>query len=141
MKNLNKKLNIEDELEDKIQEEIIITPEECEFSENINDDVVEDYKFIRRKLRYAIAASETVFDFALRDMASNPSARGVEGCAIILKTITECTNQLLTTHDKIKKIKNIQEIKPDMNDSEKDEAGKTNIKATINDIISSFDEK
>jgi hypothetical protein len=111
MKSINNALDINDDLEDDIANTIIIEPEDCTFDEaNPDNDVFEDYKFIRKKLRFSIAACEKVFENALRDLASNPSPRVVEGCATIIKTITECTGQILDLHTKIKSIKPRKEV-------------------------------
>jgi len=92
-------------------------------------DVWDDYVFIRKKLRFSIAACEKVFEQALHDLASNPSPRVVEASATIIKTLTDCTSQLLDLHTKIKAIKPKKEL-----DSENTVDGRKN------SVISSIDE-
>jgi hypothetical protein len=132
LKNINNALDINDDLEDDVAAEILIEPEECTFDEeNPDNDVFEDYKFIRKKLRFSIAACEKVFENALRDLASNPSPRVVEGCATVIKTITECTSQILDLHSKIKAIKPRKEI-----DHTKDGGGVASVvRSSIDEIL------
>lgn len=135
---ISEKLNIEDEYEPPFELEVKM--DECDFDENDPEkDLVNDYVFIRKKLRYSVAACETVLQSALRDMATNPGARSVEGCSAIIKTITECTSQLLGLHEKRKKIFLIKS--DDKKEEEIDENGKTKIKARIDQIIDSFNEE
>lgn len=142
MKKVDEVFNINEDLEDEVQEVITIVPEKCTFDkEDPDNDIIEDYVFIRKKLRYGIAASEKVFELALRDLSLNPSPRVVEGCSTIIKTITECTNQLLTVHEKLKKMKPCKDSEND----EKNSGGggdkkKTKIKATVNEIIQMFED-
>ena len=135
---ISKKLGIEDQKED-----LEVKVEECTFdSDHPDKDVVEDYIFIRKKLRYSVAACESVLGAALRDMANNPSARCVEGCSAIIKTITECTNQLLLIHEKRSKIISI--ISPPKNDNkngDKNEEEDKGIAARVDEILASFEEK
>jgi len=134
-KNINNILNMTDDLEEKIAEEIEIVPEDCTFDEkNPEKDIAEDYKFIRNKLRYSIAACEAVFAHALRDLAANPTPRVVEGCSTILKTITECTSQLFDVHGKYQKMIPVKD-----NDVSTDD-GK-GIKTSVNEIISAFSQE
>jgi len=138
-KKLNEVLGISDELEDEIVEDVIITPEECIFDdENPDADIIEDYRFIRKKLRYSIAACEKVLQQSLRDLVSNPSPRGVEGCSTIIKAITECTSQMLDVHGKVKKMKPVKN--EELNGSEEGGSKKDKVKATINDILESMEE-
>ena len=129
---VNDKLGMNDELEEGI--DTTITPEQCSFSQNPDDDVVEDYKFLREKLRWSIAACEKVFDIALKDVAGNPSPRGVEGCSIIMKAITECTSQLFAMHKNYRAVPKHTEPEPEPEEGE-DNDGKTVLKTTVNEII------
>lgn len=127
------KLNINDEIEPV--EGLKVNFEEPVFTDN-ESDLIDDYKYIRKKLRFSVAACEAVLESALKDMAINPGARSVEGCSAIIKTITECTNQLLGLHEKKKKIFNIAEPeKTTTVDGESDDAG---VKCSVDDIIESL---
>jgi len=127
---ISEKLNIEDNVE-----ELKVEVEDCSFDSNDpSKDVVEDYIYIRKKLRYSVAACEAVLKAALKDMANNPSARVVEGCSAIIKTITECTNQLLSVHEKRKKIFLIKTEEEKPKDDEEDKG----IKCRVDEIIASF---
>lgn len=134
---VNEKLDMDDDLVDEADLEII--PDECSFDRvNPDNDVAEDYEYIRKKLRWSIAACEKVFEMALRDLVANPSPRVVEGCSTIMKTVTECTSQLFTLHGSYRKIPRREEPE------ETDEEGggkKPALKATVNDIIDALDER
>jgi hypothetical protein len=141
MLGVDQKLGVDgDELEDNLIAEVEIVPENCTFDDdNPDNDIIEDYKFIRNKLRYSVAACERVLGVSLKELMIAPSPRGVEGCSTIIKTITECTDQLLSIHDKVKKMK--PRTEPLESASDGDDSGKEKtIKATINDIIHSFEE-
>ena len=133
-----RELGIADEV--TLPDYLIVNEEDLTFDpEDPSKDLVDDYIFIRRKLRYSVAACEAVLQSALRDMATNPGARSVEGCSAIIKTITECTNQLLSLHEKRKKIFLIKtEDKPI--EEEPDSDDKT-LKCRVDEIIESFNKK
>lgn len=131
-KKLKDVLNIADTLEENIPDPIVITPEEFNTSENHDDDIREDYKFIRGKLRYIVAASEEVLKYSLIDVSQNPTARSVEGASLIIRTICDCTDRLLEIHGKIKK------MTPPKTDTVVDDDGNPKIKSTLNDIIKQF---
>ena len=137
-KGVNEKLDMDDDLVDPRALEIEV--EECTFDQDDPDmDVREDYEFIRRKLRWSIAACEKVFSHALRDLVSDPSPRVVEGCSMILKTVTESTNQLFQLHGNYRKIpKSALPDTPDDDGAEGEGKGKR-LTATVNDIIEAFE--
>lgn len=141
MNSVDKKFDIDgDEFEEDLTHLVEVNPEACEFDdENPDNDIIEDYKFVRTKLRYAIAACETVLGRALTQLATDPAPRVVEGCSTIIKTITDSTSQLLDVHQKINKMRPVKE--PDPITGELDSDGKTpSISAGINDLLSAFDD-
>lgn len=123
--------DLEDDLEDDLLVDIEVIPEECNFDkDNPDNDISEDYIFIRKKLRYSVAACEKVLDQALRSLITSPTPRGIEGCSTIIKTITDCTGQLLDTHSKIKK------MVPPKKDEKEELNDDGSIKSfTVNDVI------
>lgn len=110
---------------------ITVKEEQCTFHDDQFDDIEEDYKFIRKKLRYCVAASETVFSQSLRQVTTDPSPRCIEGCSQIIKVIIEATKELQAIHEKQRKFK-----KEQPKQEPKTEDGKNTVKSTLNDIMS-----
>jgi len=134
-KGIANKLGIED------IDPLAVEEDECTFSENPEDDVIEDYKMIRKKLRYCMSAGEAILTEALKDVKLNMNARTFEGTSILLKTIVDSGKELLNIHDKLKKIKKIEipkdsETDTSENDSKKGEV----IKGKMSDILDTMDE-
>jgi hypothetical protein len=118
---------------------LTVEEDDCTFSENPEDDVVEDYKMIRKKLRYCMSAGEAILNEALKDVKLNMNARTFEGTSILLKTIVDSGKELLNIHEKLKKIKKIETPKEDKPGDQKDgEAG--SIKGKMSDILDTMDE-
>lgn len=120
---------------------LAVEEDECTFSENPEDDMVEDYKMIRKKLRYCMNAGEAILTEALKDVKLNMNARTFEGTSILLKTIVDGGKELLNIHEKLKKIKKIEIPK----DNETDTSGKDGekgevIKGKMSDILDTMDE-
>lgn len=135
MLGIEEKLNIDGD--EPTEEKLIIECEEVEFDENNPDkDLVDDYVFIRRKLRYSVAACEAVLRGAMNDMGAFPGARSVEACATIIKTITECTSQLLDLHAKRKKTFMIQSPSEDEKSNGDDK--EKSVKCRVDQIIGAF---
>lgn len=142
MKKANKfadKLYMDDDFEDDFKEEITVEAEDCNFNEDPRADMYDDYVFIRKKLRYSVAACESVLTQALRDLANNPAPRVVEGCSAIIKTITDCTSQLLGVHEKIIKIIPKKDDDDDIGVDENGIEKPKKVTATVNEIIDALD--
>lgn len=136
---VSKKMDIKDDFEP-----VELKPVECTFSEDPNDDLNEDYRFIRTKLRFAMAASEDVLMGALKQMRNDPSARIVEGCSAIIRTMGDCTKQILDLHQQKKKTillenKNSNDNIDEDNGSSEDK--KKSVKCNINEIIEEMNSK
>jgi hypothetical protein len=117
---------------------LAVEEDECTFSDNPEDDVVEDYKMIRKKLRYCMNAGEAILNEALKDVKLNMNARTFEGTSILLKTIVDSGKELLNIHEKLKKIKKIETPKPKADVEKEGEAG--SIKGKMSDILDTMDE-
>jgi hypothetical protein len=131
-----------DELEETLAQDVEIVPEECTFDkQNPDNDIREDYEFIRTKLRFSVAACEKVLEVSLKELVTSPSPRGVEGCSVIIKTITECTGQLLGIHDKVKKMQPRTEPLDNGTDGNEGDGKKKKIRASISEILGAFEEE
>jgi len=98
------------------------------FSEDCHDDIHEDYKILRERLINSIAVGETVLEVATNDLQNNLSARTIEACSTILKTIVDSSEKVLNLHEKMLKFipKEPKEAK---------ETDKKTVTANINDIL------
>lgn len=126
LKALDKKLNIDP------TESIKIKKINISFNDDLHEDIFEDYKIIREHLVNSIAVGETVLEEAVLDLRNNLSARTIEACSTILKTIVDSSEKVLNLHEKMRKI---------LPKEEKEELvmDKKTLKANINDIIDAVD--
>ena len=132
MADVDEILNIENN--DKALEDLMpIDYEEAEFNEDSTDDLVDDYKYIRNKLRYSIAVSEAILKKSMVLMALEPSARVIEGCSTIIKTMGDLTDKMVDLHGKRKKIFQI-DVKN--NTPETDKENSDTVNARLDDILS-----
>lgn len=126
------KLNIED------LDPLEIVEEECVFNDNHDDDVKNDYQFIRRKLRKSVAASETILEQVLKNIKIDPSPRVVEGCSQIIRIMIDASRELQNIQEKqskfVSKMKESGKIKED--------GEKINtIKSSLNEIITELEDR
>jgi len=129
---------IADKLDIEDVEPLIVTVPECTYSDDTMDDMVEDYKFIRDKLRYVICAGNAILDESLKEIRTDVSPRRVEGCSILLKTIVESSKELLGVHEKLQKIENsIPSKEPSGTDSGSEGGG---VSGKLSDILEGMDE-
>lgn len=119
---MNLKSDIEDLPEIEIHEPDIV------FNDDQEQDILDDYQYSRRKIIFAIEASEAVLKHAVKDMSNNPGPRPVEAFSSLVKVINDTCGQLITLHDKMKKM-----------ETKKDPEEKNGLtKININDIINEF---
>lgn len=122
-----KGLDIMDDKEDL--PEIEIEEIEINFNDDIGDDIIEDYRYTRKKLINMIQSAEGVLKHALTDMKNNPGPRPVEAFSSLLKTMNETHKEIFSLHEKMKKINQ----KP--KEQEVEDGKPKKLTATVNDII------
>lgn len=107
-----------------------IKKDDTVFHDNQEEDAADDYKFIRKKIKKAVLASETVLEQALKYIQINPGPRVVEGCSQIIRIMIDASEKLQNMHEKQSKIneKNQRE-KPSK------EEDNTKIKSKLTDIL------
>jgi hypothetical protein len=127
-KGIAEKFNIED------IDPLEVHHEEIEFNENPDDDIIDDYRYIRTKLRHTIEFGEAVLNEAMKNVRIDPTPRAVEGCSTILKTIVESSKELLNVHKETKKMKKQEGIKDDKT------ADNGSIKGKLSDILNAIED-
>ncbi len=120
-----------DEIEEVCMVEI--PEDDLSFSENHENDIDEDYKFIRTKIRRTVLACETLLDATVKRISINTSPMVIQSAAAILKVMVESSKELQNIHQKQKTMKN--EKKPA---GEKEDGV---IEATVHEIMDSMESK
>ena len=101
---MSKKPTIEEELEVEL-EEVELPELDYESKGNTEEDLPDDYKFLREKLWVTVERGSLVLDYAVKGVVRDPNPISIGAVSNAMKAINESSRELLALHEKIRKIK------------------------------------
>jgi len=131
------KLGIAEKFDIDDIEPIEVKEEEFYFNEDYDQDVEDDYKFIRSKLRRSIAISEAILNQGLKAINIAPDAKSIDACSGSVKIMISAAKELQDMHEK--RIKTKKDISK--NENKEDEKEEKKSKYSLNDILDLIQER
>ncbi len=128
---ITEKLDIDD------VEPLEVKEEEYSFSDVYEDDINDDYRFIRAKLRTSVATCEAILQTALKAITISPNPKSVDACSNTVKIMISASKELQDMHErqiKMNKLNGKSESKESLSDS-------TPKEHSLNDILDEIQEK
>lgn len=122
---LNDSFGIDDDGIEQVA--FVVKEEEFDFHDEHTDDVSDDYRFMRKKLRKTVALSEAILDQTLTYVPND--ARTIEACTNTIKNMVSAIKELQEMHVRHKNLNKKQDEKPSLIDD------KTIPKMTLNELI------
>ena len=133
-------LDLSEEINQAKEQNIISVKEsDVVFGNSHQEDLADDYKFIRKKLNSLIENSETVMERSLTSISEEATPRAIEAFTALVKTIADTTDRMIVLHEKQHKLE--KEIHKDKNDDETDDSSKKKkITTNLTEILKDLDE-
>lgn len=131
MKNID---SFTDKLDLPEPENVEIEYEAPVFSDDKKEDVENDYKFLRDKMRYFMASGEFILQKSINALNSDPSPRMIEASSLILRNILKISDNLFELHKNSKIILKEDGIEEKSKEDDTISASLVDIIAGINTI-------
>lgn len=114
-----------------------VKEEDYGFSDNYDDDIDADYKYIRTKLRTSVATCETILKEALKTITVSPDPKSIDACSNTVKIMISASKELQDMHERQIKMNKLN----GKSESKKDESDSNKQGHDLNELLDTIEEK